>query len=490
MAFTSFSFLVFLPIALLIYFLVPIRARMYWLLIVSMAFYAFSGPIYLVFLTGSVIITYIAGRLLEKAQGNVSYKNLIVALTVILNLGCLGFFKYFDFVTDSLNKVLNTQIGALNLIAPLGISFYTFQVIGYIVDVYRGREAERNIAKYALFASFFPSVASGPIDRDGHLLKQIEEMRTKSLVSWDKIKSGALTMVYGYILKLIVADRVALYVNTIYHPDNWVFFKGFLVALAAILYSVEIYCDFAGYTYIAIGMSRMMGIELLENFNAPYLTTNIKGFWDGWHISLTKWFTRYLYIPLGGSKKGTIRKYVNIFIVFLLSGLWHGAAWHFVMWGVLHGIVRILWEVFAPLWQKLCDKLKFNTQAFSAKLLAGVGNFFVVSILWMFFRGNSVRNVVSMIKNMITGFKFSQLFDREYLNFGMDARDWNVVIVFVALMLVVDICKKKNVDLKEALLKQNAWCYGAVLVVAIISIVVFGMYGPAFDSTAFIYFKF
>lgn len=331
MLFNSGKFLIFFPIVTLIYFILPKKIRQYWLLIASWYFYMCWNAGYIVLILYSTVITFIGGLFIEK---NRSKKNFIVAGSFILNLAVLFYFKYFNFGIGLLAKLLayahiSVNVPQFDIILPVGISFFTFQALSYTVDVYRGEIfAEKNFFKYALFVSFFPQLVAGPIERSKNLMKQICEPKS---FDFDRARDGILLMLWGYFLKVVLADRIAIFVDTVYGDVNT--YSGYYIVLATILFAFQIYCDFAGYSIIAMGTAKVLGIQLMDNFESPYLAASVAGFWRHWHISLTSWFRDYLYIPLGGNKKGKIRKYANEMIVFFASGLWHGASISFVIWG-------------------------------------------------------------------------------------------------------------------------------------------------------------
>lgn len=262
------------------------------------------------------------------------WKKCGLGISITSNLMILFFFKYFDFVISNINSILytlNIEIfePAFDVILPVGISFYIFQAIGYIIDVYRGEiRAEKNFFKYALFVSFFPQLVAGPIERSKNLLHQID---VPQKFSFERMREGLLVMLWGYFLKIVIADRIAIFVDKVY--GNYMLYEGIYLSVASILFAFQIYCDFAGYSIIAIGVAKILGFQLMENFNAPYLAQSVSDFWRRWHISLSSWFRDYVYIPLGGNRRGKGKRYVNLLVVFIISGLWHGANWNFVVWG-------------------------------------------------------------------------------------------------------------------------------------------------------------
>lgn len=341
MLFHSMQFLFFFPTVLIIYFVIPEKIKHIWLLIASYYFYMCWNAKYVILLFYSTIVTYISGILIEKIKQKnwklsykIRYKKIIVALSLILNLGILFYFKYINFTLDIIVHLLKLvhielTIPMFDIVLPVGISFYTFQALSYTLDVYWDEiYAEKNFFRYALFVSFFPQLVAGPIERSKNLLKQLA--KTKKF-NYNRVREGLLLMMWGYFLKLVIADRCAILVNTVY--TNYMAYYGFQLITANVLFAFQIYCDFMGYSVIARGAAKVLGYELMENFSRPYLAQNIKEFWRRWHISLSSWLRDYLYIPLGGSRRTKIIKYRNLLLTFLVSGLWHGANITFVLWG-------------------------------------------------------------------------------------------------------------------------------------------------------------
>lgn len=496
MLFNSFDFVVFFPIVLMVYFIIPKKTRYIWLLVTSYYFYMGWNAQYALLLLFSTAITYISSLLLVWLREQEQKKKLVVAVCIILNFGILFVFKYLKFASQIVIKIAelfgrDIQEPQISLLLPVGISFYIFQAVGYMIDVYRGRiEVEKNFFRYALFVSFFPQLVAGPIERSSNFLPQVRNLHKINLWNFDRMRGGALIMMYGYIMKMIIADRAAIFVDAVYDIELYNQYTGFTVLVAAVLFSIQIYCDFAGYTFIAIGAARIMGINLMNNFEAPYFATSIKEFWARWHISLTSWFRDYLYFPLGGSRKGVFRKYINILIVFTVSGLWHGAGWHFVAWGLLHGVLRVLEEGTANVRKKAARILNIRQNVFSYKVFQICFNFFVVTIAWMFFRAASLQQAMDMIRNMFFQANTWVLFDGSLFAFGLDAKDFNVLIVFIGVMLIVDYLRSKKVALVENFGKQNILMQWLVFLAGIWVILIFGVYGPGFDAAQFIYFQF
>lgn len=334
MLFNSYSFMLFFPIAVAVYYFIPKRTRYLWLLAASYFFYMSWNPQYVVLIFASTVLTYGAARIMARWP---LYKKQVMVASLVVNFALLLFFKYFTFLLDNLNHLLAlVHISMIqktfDLLLPVGISFYTFQAVGYLIDVYRGEiKAETNFFYYALFVSFFPQLVAGPIERSKNLLPQMRDVADIDVWDYERITQGAVLMLWGYFMKMVIADRAAIFVDRVY--DYYWMYGSIECILAAILFSFQIYCDFAGYSMIALGAAQVMGFQLMENFNAPYFSTSVQDFWRRWHISLSAWFRDYLYIPLGGSRLSRSRKYVNLVTTFLVSGLWHGASWNFVFWG-------------------------------------------------------------------------------------------------------------------------------------------------------------
>jgi len=343
MLFNSLEFLIFLPIVLLVTFVLPKNIRYIWLLIASYYFYMCWNAGYVLLILFSTVITWLGGLGIEWCKHRdweeakvVKGKKVCVAVGVILNIGILGYFKYTNFLLDNLRSLFATlhiemNIPRADILLPVGISFFTFQALGYLIDVYRDDiYAEKNFLRYALFVSFFPQLVAGPIERSKNLLKQLA---TPAKYELENIKEGIWIMLYGYFLKVVLADRIAVFVDTVYGAYHQ--YKGMYLLVASILFAIQIYCDFYGYSVIAQGSARMFGYRLMDNFNAPFFAQSVSELWRRWHISLNSWFRDYLYITLGGNRKGNFRKNINLLIVFFISGLWHGANWTYVVWDCL-----------------------------------------------------------------------------------------------------------------------------------------------------------
>ncbi len=496
MLFNSMKFLIFFPVVVMVYFIIPNRAKNIWLLISSYFFYMCWNIKYVFLLISSTLITYISGILIEKtkkiregARLELSCKKIILVLCITLNLLILFYYKYFNFALDILEQLLKpfnieTEIPVFDIILPVGISFYTFQALGYIIDVYNGKiYAEKNFLCYSLFVSFFPQLVAGPIERSKNLLKQLQ---TPKSFNADMVKEGLLLMMWGYFLKLVIADRCALLVNIVYGDYNS--YYGLQLIIANILFAFQIYCDFMGYSVIAKGAARVMGYKLMDNFLQPYMAQSVKEFWQRWHISLSSWFRDYVYIPLGGNRKTKIIKYRNILITFLVSGLWHGANITFVFWGILHGFYQIFEEILMPFFQKFYKAIHINTLKIQWKVLRVIKTFILVDIAWIFFRADTFSSAVVILKN---SFNFSGT--KQILSNGLYQLEPNTLLQMLILvpsliiLLVYSIIKEKTGQyVMEWLLNKN------IIVQFIIywGAVMFITFSLDITGQEFIYFQF
>ena len=345
MLFNSIDFLVFFPIVVLIYLVFPRKGRYLWLLAASYYFYMCWQPIYALLLLSSTLITWLCGWWLHKAD-KPAMKKLALAVCAVANLGILFYFKYYEFFLESLTPLLSglhisIAEKSADLLLPVGISFYTFQALGYTIDVYRGKvEPDRNPLRYATFVSFFPQLVAGPIERSENLLKQMRELDQKKVWNYRNITEGLTLMVWGMFVKMVIADRIAILVNTVF--DSYYQYGTVALAAGAVGFAIQIYCDFMGYSTIAVGAAKVMGFELMENFNTPYFAVSVSDFWRRWHISLSTWFRDYVYIPLGGNRCSKAKWMRNLFLVWAATGIWHGASWNFLLWGLYFWALLLL----------------------------------------------------------------------------------------------------------------------------------------------------
>ena len=490
----SFSFLIFLPVVVLVYAVLPQKMRGIWLLAASWFFYLSAGAIYGIFLAVSIVTTYVAALLMEKPvqQTGTGRRKLILVSCLVLNLGILGVFKYAGFACHTVTGLLTAlRIGsfatqpALHLILPVGISFYLFQALGYLIDVYRGEiRAQHSFLRYALFVSFFPTVLSGPIERAGHMLPQLAAPQG---FHYENMRKGLLRMLWGYFLKMVLADRIAILVDTVYASPAG--YPGTVLFIAAVLYTFQIYCDFGGYTNIAVGAAQICGFELMENFDTPYLSGSIAEFWRRWHRSLSFWFRDYLYFPLGGNRKGTVRKYINIMIVFMVSGLWHGAAWTFVIWGGLHGLYQVIGHLLMPLRNAVVKRFRIDRESFSHRLFKVLFTFLLVTLAWVFFRAERMTQALTILAGMrhITP---SVLTDGTLYQLGLDRPNFLLMIFGLLILIGTDLCNHRGIKVSEKILSQGLWLRWCIYIAAVVIIAVCGIWGPGYDATSFIYYKF
>lgn len=493
MLFNSINYLMFFPIVVLCYFLLPQKLRNFWLLLTSYFFYMNWNAKYALLLAGSTAITYVCGLFVERFQKReqMGLAKVTLAACLVANLGILFFFKYVNFFVENVNRAfsilhVNHNFSSFDIILPVGISFYIFQALSYTMDVYRGKiAATRNPFRYALFVSFFPQLVAGPIERSGNLLKQFDEKHTFEV---DRVRSGLLLMLWGLFMKIVIADNIAGTVTMIY--EHFEAYSGVEIILATILFAFQIYCDFGGYSNIAIGSARVLGFTLMENFESPYMAVSVTDFWRRWHISLTSWFRDYLYIPLGGNRKGKLRKEINTLIVFLVSGLWHGAEWTYIAWGGLNGLYLVLESKTGAFKKRMRELLHVQEERFSYKLWQRLITFFWVDLAWMFFRSTGFHTTFLMLKRIVTHLEPGKLFGWVFYNIGLDTQTILILALALILLMLVDYFKYKGVDVNAFVFRQGVafrWCvYLGLLAV----IIIYGAYGNTYEQTEFIYFQF
>ena len=400
MLFNSFYFLLFFPIVTIIYFLLPQKFRWFHLLAASCFFYMVFVPMYILILFFTIIIDYIAGIMIENAQGIIRKKFLI--MSIVANVGVLCFFKYCNFFIENSNELLlffqaKSFIPYLNIVLPIGLSFHTFQAMSYTIEVYRGNhKAERHFGIYALYVMFYPQLVAGPIERPQNLLYQFNEQH--NLVYADVVK-GLRLMLWGLVKKVVIADNLALVIRPCF--DNPKDCSGIMLAIAAIFFAFEIFCDFSGYSDIAIGAAQVMGFKLMTNFNAPYFSRNVAEFWKRWHISLSTWFKDYLYVSLGGNRVSKHRMFFNLFFVFLISGFWHGANWTYVIWGALNGFYLIFALFTKDFRNKIINKLHINKIHWLNNIINIVTTFILIDFAWIFFRAKNVNDAMIIVNKLL-----------------------------------------------------------------------------------------
>lgn len=483
MLFNSLSFLVFFPFVVATTFGLPSRARGGFLLLASYVFMSFWRIEYVGLLLISTLVDYWAGRWMGAAR-HPSTRVLALCGSLVVNLGLLFSFKYYNFFNESMDAALGmvgeaSPFAPLDVLLPVGISFYTFQTLSYTVDVYRGiMKPERDFGTFALFVSFFPQLVAGPIERSPSLLPQLAGAFPPPSVGL--VVSGLRLMLWGFFKKLVVADRLAQYVDRVYsNPQGQ---EGLAVVLATYFFAFQIYCDFSAYSDIAIGSARVLGIRLSDNFRAPYLARSVQDFWSRWHISLSSWFRDYVYIPLGGNRVGRGRALANIMLVFLLSGLWHGANWTFIAWGALHGVYLVVTRASAPVrarlgWSGGQSALKDGWLRVGAEIAV---TFHLVLLAWLFFRAGSLREAVVLLAAVAS---LDPAGLKGFAYFG--ARDLVAAVVGIGTVVVMDVLtRNRGLDgLLDGFQPSVRWfAYYA----AAVCIAVWGEFG----GTEFIYFQF
>lgn len=481
MLFNSLEFLVFFPIVIAGYFALNPKYRWILLLLASYYFYMCWNYSYIILIMFSTVIDYTTGILIHKSQNRKRKKSLLL-LSLTTNLGLLFFFKYFNFFGDTVNFFLDKfnifyNVPAYDYLLPVGISFYTFQTLSYTIDIYNGKQKpEFHFGRFALFVSFFPQLVAGPIERSVNLLPQF---RQNFAFEYERVKNGILLMAWGFFKKVVIADRLSEYVNLVYNnPESH---EGFQNILATFFFSFQIYCDFSGYSDIAIGAALVMGYNLMTNFKRPYFALSIREFWQRWHISLSTWFRDYVYIPLGGNRVIKWRWYFNLFITFLVSGLWHGAEWTFVIWGGLHGFYLIF-----AIWT---DKLRLRANQFLGitkipwvyQLSQILVTFVLVYFAWIFFRANNTADALMIIKkSFILGNEGSNI---NLFTFSKDL--WVALISILFLLLIESLEEYKGLSsvMRNKLSRPVKW---VILCLIIAVIIIMGIW----QESDFLYFQF
>ncbi len=483
----SMYFLIFLAVVALVNYILPQKMRPYWLLIASFAFYASYDAMYLVVILVGIMISYYAARHIESKPGN---GRTVLATTVVVLVASLVYFKYTGMIGTTIRNIQELATGSSefkleSIIVPLGISYYLLQMIGYVIDVYQKKiETSKSLVNYALFVSFFPTVVSGPIERAGNMIPQYEKLPG---FDEENVRRGLLQIIWGFFLKMVVADRIGVLVSTV--NANPVVYSGSVVFTIVLMYTVQIYTDFAGYSNIAIGSARVMGIKVMDNFNAPLLSSSVAEIWHRWHISLSTWLRDYIYIPLGGNRKGKARKYLNILITFFVSGLWHGAAWTYAVWGLLNGLFQVIGMILMPVRNKFVEILNIERKAFSHRILKTVFTFFLFSFAYIFFGKESFAQAVLIMKNMwkFTPWVFT---DGTFYKLGLDRPNFNLMLIGLMIMAIADFLKYKGYNIPEIISKQSLWIRWCIYIGALVLISVCGVWGHGYDATSFIYVQF
>lgn len=476
MLFNSFHFVIFFVVVTSLYFILAHKYRWILLLASSCYFYMAFIPIYILILFFTILVDYFAGILLERTIGKKRKWFLIASL--IANIGVLMGFKYYNFLSSNLSELLNSfgyknTIPSLGIILPIGLSFHTFQAMSYTIEVYRRKQkAEHKLGIYALYVMFYPQLVAGPIERPQNLIHQFYEPHH---FEYDRIAEGLKLMLWGFFMKIVIADRLAIYVNTVY--GNSLNHSGISLLLATIFFAFQIYCDFAGYSSIAIGAARVMGFNLMTNFNRPYFSTSVSEFWKRWHISLSSWFRDYMYISLGGNRVALPRWYFNLLFVFIVSGLWHGANWTFLVWGGLNGMYLIIALMTIRIRQRINHVIMLDRLPGAQRFFQGSMTFLLICFTWIFFRANSIQDSFIIVKKILS---FSgPLF--------IDSPAQLIYCCFGIAFLILVEAKQEYFKEVHSFINSPSWIVRKLsYTLLIILILLFGV----FDGGQFIYFQF
>lgn len=476
MIFNSFHFVLFFLIITSLYFSIPYSKRWILLLVSSCYFYMAFVPIYILILGFTILIDYFAGIYIEKTQGK--KRKIFLIISLIANVGVLAIFKYYNFVNENFSLLMHSfglknTIPYISILLPIGLSFHTFQAMSYTIEVYRGNQkAEKHFGIYSLYVMFYPQLVAGPIERPQNLLHQFRE---KHDFEYKRVAEGLKLMLWGFFIKLVIADRLAIYVNTVYNnPEQH---NGMTFILATVFFAFQIYCDFSGYSLIAIGSAKVMGFDLMKNFNRPYLARSISEFWKRWHISLSTWFKDYLYISIGGNKVSIPRWYFNLFFVFIISGLWHGANWTYIIWGALNGFYLVFAIISEKIRTKINNYIRIKKIPLLYKLSQILLTFFLVCFSWIFFRANNVTDAFIIIKKMAT-------FNGPVFMKNPSMLIYSFLSMF--LLLVVEFKKEYYKGDFSFFRNKNYIIRNLSYAALIIIILLFGV----FDGGQFIYFQF
>ncbi|MBQ7835759.1 MAG: MBOAT family protein [Clostridia bacterium] len=482
MSILSVAFLTFLLALAVVFHLAPVKIRPYIILAGNIYFFLQFDWRYSIFLLFSIITTYLGALAIERLE---RFKKATVALVMVLNVGVLFFVKYVPWLLGIASNALSFDASGIidRIIVPIGISFYTLQVCGYCIDVYRGKyPAEKNIFKYASFATFFPLMMQGPISRFDQLGEQLWRKEKLQNV-YHNFTYGAQLMLWGFFKKMVIADRAALAVDTVF--GNQYSYSGWAVFWAILCYTLQIYADFSGCVDISRGAAQLFGINIIENFKHPYFATSIQDFWKRWHIALSSWLRDYVYIPLGGNRKGNVRKYVNMLIVFFVSGLWHGVGYHYIVWGLLQGFYQIVGALTLGIRKKITGALRIERESTWFKNIQRFITFVLVNISWVVFRANNTKGAVQLLLSVFT---FAPLPNR-YIP-GLDFLDTVVLVAATAVLFFVSYYQNKGYHIRDEIAKTVLPVRWVVYILAFLAVLVLGIYGPGFSASSFIYMNF
>lgn len=482
MNYMSWIYYLMVLVLLIVYYILPKRIRWFVLLVGSMYFYSeiIDSKKQIVVFLFSIVISYLAAIILQKIKKTecIIVKRLVLFLGILLSVMPLLLEKIGSFLGESVVNMSN-----VSWIIPIGLSFYSLQIVAYLVDVYKGEvKAQINFLKYVLFISFFPQIIQGPIPRFNQLDRELFDGNE---YDFDNIMRGIQLVIWAFFLKYMIADKAAVIVDAVF--DNYQAYSGVYIWVAAILYSFQLYTDFLSCTTISQGVAQMFGIKLVNNFNHPYFSTSIKEFWRRWHMSLSSWLRDYVYIPLGGNRRGKFFKWSNLLVTFVVSGVWHGGRLHFIIWGALHAFYQIIGEIIHDVVDKFgFEKYRMKSEKL-ANILMRIGTFILVMIAWIIFRADTLHVAIEMIKAMIVGFNPWVLFDDSLFELGLNWKEFIVLFISLGVLGVVSMVQESGVKIRDWFSRQNTVTRWIIYLVAIWTIWIFGSYGYGFDTKDFIY---
>lgn len=483
MSYLSLEFGLFAVCLVVLFYIVPGKLRGFVLLLGSLAFYASYDLRYFLFLLLVAFSTFLAAKMLHRKP-----RKAILVITIALNVAIWYVLKALPWTVWMLKRILALVGFSLvepewNLLVPLGISYYVLQAIGYLVDTYKGKiEPEKSFWKYLLFLSWFPAVVQGPISRYDQLMPQLLH---RNKYSFDRMRDSLLMILFGLVKKMVIADRLGIFVNTCFSQFNELY--GVTLYIAAVGYAIQLYTDFSGCVDICRGISGLFGVALVPNFNRPYLACSIKEFWGKWHMSLSGWLKDYIYIPLGGNRKGTLRKYANLMITFLVSGLWHGAGTNFFVWGALHGIYQIFGQCTAQIRSRIKRLIGVEEKSTSERIFQTLITFNLVVFAWIFFRSDGFMNAIAYIGNMFSEAQLWKLFDGSLYKLGLTQNYWGLLIAHICGLFAIELMSKGQNDVVASLTKQHIVIRWAVYFALIFDVLLFGVYGSGYDLSSFLY---
>lgn len=481
MTYTSYAFLFFTFITICIYYTVHKKRQWMVLLFSSIVFYMCSGPIFFLYLFLISFFTWYGTKKVEEQRAS---RKIVLVVLIFMNIGILFLLKWSGMELALINRVFGLSL-AWRLILPLGMSFFTFQNVSYVIDVYRGKiPAEKNFWHYLLYGAYFPYIVSGPINRYEKIGDQFWAGHS---FDKDTFYQGMLRILWGYIKKMVIADRAAIFVDEVF--GHYYMYRGLFIVFAVLLFSLQLYMDFSGCMDIVLGVSKLFGIEMTENFHAPYGAATTSEFWRRWHISLTSWFRDYLYIPLGGNRKGTARKYLNVMIVFLFCGMWHGAGITFLIWGFLNGFYQVIGSMTFKFRKKLCQAAGLDEHSHGAMLRKKLTTAIFIEFAWLFFRADGYKEAFVMLRRMFTGWNPWILTDGTLYQAGLDQWDFLILIAGAVGVGWISRAGDKK-DLHHIFLSQSWLCQTLIILGALVIWYLFGIYGPGFDPVNFLYYNF